>query len=190
MKSNCIQCDAEFKVKKGRNGKLTTHCSNACAAITRQRKPDERGWWKCRRCDLYLDVTYFTENKNFASGLDSTCRPCRSEEHRNWREKTENYNRFSVASRYGLSKPDLDQMYLNQENKCAACGDYYEVLHVDHDHACCPTGGSCGRCVRGLLCKYCNSVLGYVDDDISKLNKLIYYLYYWQRERVKDGSSN
>lgn len=189
MKANCIQCNAEFNIKKGRNGKPTTHCSNACAAITRQRKPDERGWWKCRGCDLYLDAIYFTENKNFANGLDSTCRPCRSEEHRNWRENIENYNRFSIASRYGISKLELDKMYEDQDSKCMACGDFYEVLHLDHDHSCCPTGGSCGKCIRGLLCKYCNSVLGFVNDEVSRLNKLIHYLHLTQREKERYANS-
>jgi hypothetical protein len=29
--------------------------------------------------------------------------------------------------------------------------------HVDHDHACCPGENTCGQCVRGLLCNFCNT---------------------------------
>ena len=54
--------------------------------------------------------------------------------------------------------------------RCPRCGqdkaleDTDRNLSVDHDHACCPTGGrSCGKCARGLLCVRCNSCLGWLE---------------------------
>lgn len=39
-------------------------------------------------------------------------------------------------------------------------------LAVEHDHACCPTTPTCGRCTRGLACGPCNRrVLGHLRDD-------------------------
>lgn len=42
---------------------------------------------------------------------------------------------------------------------CGACGAA-DDLKVDHDHACCPTQRSCGRCIRGYLCHPCNAAEG------------------------------
>jgi hypothetical protein len=59
---------------------------------------------------------------------------------------------------------------------CGASGDDV-AFHVDHDHACCPgTGSSCGKCIRGLLCRNCNIGLGHFNDDPQRLALAITYL--------------
>lgn len=51
------------------------------------------------------------------------------------------------------------------------------LLVVDHDHSCCPSGEhSCGRCVRGLICKQCNTAAGMLSDDASNARRLADYL--------------
>lgn len=50
-------------------------------------------------------------------------------------------------SRYGITLADYDQMWADQNGKCAIC-DRERQLDVDHDH---DTGE-----VRGLLCRSCN----------------------------------
>jgi hypothetical protein len=50
---------------------------------------------------------------------------------------------------------------------CGMCHEPFEegqLIHVDHDHACC--GGnnrSCGECIRGPLCHSCSIALGHID---------------------------
>ena len=60
---------------------------------------------------------------------------------------------------YGISLDAFNSMMAQQEGKCAIChnpfGKGRAGPHVDHDHG---TG-----LVRGLLCRGCNLVLGYME---------------------------
>jgi hypothetical protein len=65
---------------------------------------------------------------------------------------------------------------------CAICGTTENpggrsragVFHIDHDH-------ETGR-VRGLLCSRCNTALGYMDDDPTKLRDAADYLERWRED--------
>jgi len=86
--------------------------------------------------------------------------------------------RRSRARKYGLTVEAYDAL-LERDDGCAICGikeSYSKRLHIDHDHACCPGGRSCGKCVRGLLCSSCNTGLGAFLDDAELLLKAINYL--------------
>lgn len=77
-----------------------------------------------------------------------------------------------LKRRYGITLDKYNDMFTFQEGKCLTCSRHQsELKHalcVDHCHA---TGK-----VRGLLCKKCNTVLGFVNDDISILKTMIKYL--------------
>jgi hypothetical protein len=61
---------------------------------------------------------------------------------------------YHLRKKYGISHDDYMDMVEAQEGKCAICGA--EVfLMVDHDHE---TGK-----VRALLCRACNTTLGWFE---------------------------
>lgn len=76
---------------------------------------------------------------------------------RNYRKRVPDYS----IRRYGVSLSRFIDLAVNQEAKCAICGDKTKLC-VDHNHA---TGK-----VRGLLCRKCNAALGLFGD--SALNLL------------------
>jgi hypothetical protein len=52
-------------------------------------------------------------------------------------------------------------------NKCEICGEFGKICY-DHDHK---TGN-----FRGWVCSFCNFTMGFVKDDVAKLEKIIIYL--------------
>lgn len=70
---------------------------------------------------------------------------------------------------YSITPARYYELLEAQGGGCAICGSSENYngrrLHVDHDHNCCPPRGSCGSCVRGILCEPCNHGLGRFRDD-------------------------
>ena len=79
------------------------------------------------------------------------------------------------CAQYGLTVEGYAWMLYRQGFHCALCPDT-QGLAIDHDHSCCAGQGSCGGCVRGLLCGRCNIGLGYLRDDRSILTNALAYL--------------
>jgi hypothetical protein len=88
--------------------------------------------------------------------------------------------------RYNLAPGQFDQMMADQNGLCAICGQPEKSvssrtgkaypLAVDHDRSCCPGDGSCGRCVRKLVCRNHNVLLGMAGDNIDLLLAAAAYL--------------
>jgi hypothetical protein len=74
--------------------------------------------------------------------------------------------KYRITS-YGITEAEFTQILAAQGNACGMCREPFEegqLIHVDHDHACCPVKNrSCGKCVRGLLCHGCNVSLGHIE---------------------------
>lgn len=87
-----------------------------------------------------------------------------------------------IFRRYGITEDQYNALLAAQGGVCAICGrgpgteTRMKRLVVDHDHACCPGGKSCGKCVRGLLCPWCNRFIGLALDSPARLKDAIRYL--------------
>lgn len=87
-------------------------------------------------------------------------------------KKKSNYSishrKHDLKRKYGISLDGYEYMYRKQEGKCKICGDFYKVLHIDHNHS---TGD-----VRGFLCPTCNIGLGLFKDSPKSLINAAKYL--------------
>lgn len=88
----------------------------------------------------------------------------------------------SLKYKYKITLEDYDRMLEEQGGGCAVCGSPQPEgrgrFHVDHDHSCCPTDKTCGKCIRGLLCSPCNVRLGVLENKLWK-EKAEEYLGKW-----------
>ena len=113
--------------------------------------------------------TFYIPSKTSRSGKARACREC-------------NRLKLRVANvkRYGLTPQKLADRITAQGGGCGICGREFQGRvvrrNIDHDHSCCPAGGSCGRCVRGILCVECNHGLGRFHDDPDLLEAAAQYL--------------
>lgn len=79
-----------------------------------------------------------------------------------------------LKSSYGISLEDFENILELQNHSCAICSFSFDYTsqskgpHVDHDH-------ESGK-VRMILCRFCNNLLGYADDNIVILENAIKYL--------------
>ena len=79
---------------------------------------------------------------------------------------------YELKKAYGITIEDFESMLEKQRGRCAICerpkpggkGDW----HVDHCH-------DTGR-VRGLLCHFCNTAIGSLNDSVDLLKRCIKYL--------------
>jgi hypothetical protein len=68
---------------------------------------------------------------------------------------------------YGITLDERDEMERTQDGRCLICAEKKQLV-VDHCHA---TGK-----VRGLLCFSCNKALGFLKDDLGRIERVINYL--------------
>lgn len=140
-------------------------------------------------------LSEFYRNALGKHGVSSTCKPHARERAAQWQKS--NHERYLarqrkwkksnpgkvrdnyLRSRFRISAQDYERMLSAQGGVCATCRSECstgKALAVDHNKACCPGDKSCGKCIRGLLCRDCNTALGMVKDKREILAALVRYL--------------
>lgn len=105
---------------------------------------------------------------------DGACRLCHNSNTARYYieggETTKNaVRKHNLKHLYGLTRAAFLRLILLCDNRCQ-CGREFgsereNTPCVDHDHKCCAGNRSCGKCIRGLLCRQCNLLLGVAKDN-------------------------
>ena len=81
------------------------------------------------------------------------------------------YRKWHIKSKYNLSQKEWEGLWYSQDGRCSICDKFFEDIKdicVDHNHE---TGK-----IRGLLCKKCNSAIGFFNDNLQLLKTATEYL--------------
>ena len=133
---------------------------------------------RCDCCKIDKPKSEFYKRSDSKDGLRPICKLCVSN------KVKKSYNAevqrgYTFKSKYGLTLNDYEQMFAQQNGRCALCGTdepggQWGRLCVDHDH-------ETGR-IRALLCNCCNIAIGHLNDDPKLLEKAAAYLRAFQEE--------
>lgn len=164
----------------------------------------------CRGCERDLPRDAFSKMSAAPDGLQYRCRECQKrrwdslppgvrrnyykthdERHREKRrlyaeverkDYPERVRERSYRTIYGIDLAEYEELLAAQGGVCRICGGQnlnQRRLGVDHCHV---TGK-----VRGLLCNYCNSGIGYFKDDLDLIIKAYHYLMTSREEVLTEG---
>lgn len=146
------------------------------SAAWEEYKTKSRSNRRCRECGEVKPVgDFYLTNKGRTPA--SICKPCNAIVHKRWGDKNRlrrnEIARYSqIKKKYGIDAATYKMMYANG---CEVCGGF-DGLAVDHDHNCCPGKITCGKCVRGVLCRRHNWAMANVNDNADEARKLAEYI--------------
>lgn len=126
-----------------------------------KRTSRKRGYeYYCKLCSNLHKKKYYLDNPEKKRKQLLTAKKHRE-------NNKDKYKNFKLKEKYNISLDDYNILLMKQQYKCKICNKI-EPLFVDHCH-------NTGK-IRGLLCHFCNVMLGFSKEDISILKSAISYL--------------
>ncbi len=123
---------------------------------------------QCSVCKLEKDESEFAKASKKQRGYATACKVCTKEKYRGTEESKASARDAKLRHKYGITVKKFDKLMTAQGGRCAICNrtlewgdDRHMKPHVDHDHE---TGA-----VRGILCGYCNLMIGWSQDTPERL---------------------
>jgi hypothetical protein len=205
MYPRCHICLREREVGrvKSRGGTYRSHLNETDGLYyCRKHGPLEPFWLSRRdgtrgkpRCRVCLRATCHPERRIHLHGLCRACFYKKNPQQRVkdvaaskvWRDNNKGRHKAMIfvarlKKQYGITTDQYHAMLAAQGGLCAICDKPQNQLkrrmNVDHDHACCPGFGSCGKCIRGLLCSSCNTLLGRIESNLNRIKLIFEYIGY------------
>lgn len=119
----------------------------------------------CNKCQKWLPLDAFGENKRTASGRQDYCKTCHNAYTGSFWAKVAAYEQL-LAQKWRMTPGDYLDLWRSQEKKCVICGASLTLYHRDtHVHV---FGYS-----KRLLCTTCNRGMECFRDDPSLLVKAL-----------------
>jgi hypothetical protein len=177
-RANCKACDT-LRAKERRD---------RIRCVEREVKTEK----KCYRCEQVKPISEFGKSNHLKDGYCSNCKDCENKKARDNRAKRKKedpkkYKRINKNNNfkrlYGITLEEFDQMFERAGSQCEICskglvkeregskGPTDNVAVLDHCH----TTGT----VRAILCSQCNTALGLMKEDPTKIRQLADYAEKW-----------
>lgn len=176
MKTECPQghpYDKENSYVDPRGYMQCRTCRNDRMKARRAKSPGRgQGWKNAAKTHCPKGHEYTEENTYRWKKTNGTkCRVCKECERLRRRRQ--------LLRKYGITEERFTEMLQDCNYQCPGCDLPFDDLvrqpDIDHFHDCCESG-SCGKCVRGLLCHNCNLLIGHSSDSPTTLINLAQYL--------------
>jgi len=183
----CIKCNKELSLKMFYKSTITKdgidyYCKECrkSSSLSSHRGGTKKNKCSVKECQRYTyaktlcRIHYARWDRNGSVELKYTIKDSYAEYPS---MKYESVRRRRLMYTYKITLEKYEQMSIGG---CEICGENpyeHKILHVDHDHKCCPVKyvngnarklKTCGVCIRGVLCNRCNAAVGRYEKGVMR----------------------